>query len=200
MSEQSELKEEQTEQVEEVGKEQKLNYFQFLLQMFKKPEDILSKEFKGYELFGLINVVAILMLIFFSYFVQNVTLFTGTAWFAWGFSQSIKHAISFTIPLVTVIFLFNWYGNKEGNKQKIVYYFEKLGASLSLSCVLLLLSIPLNLLNITLHSWFRTGGITLMYIAIFMISYLYVAKGNFKVATVFVLGFYFVYRLFYFIL
>ncbi|MBU9713642.1 hypothetical protein [Evansella tamaricis] len=190
------------EEVQEVPQDSKdtLNYFQYLIQTIKKPDDFLGEDDKGYQLFGIINMVLLLFLIIFSFFIQRIVLFTGSGWFARGFLDSIKLGISYAIPLALVVVLMNWYANKNGSKRNVAYFFERLGALLTLPCILLVLSIPLNLLEITLHTWFRTISYSFIYIAIFMICYLFVSPKNLKVASVFLLGFYFTYRLIYYIL
>ena len=50
-------------------------------------------------------------------------------------------------------------------------------------------------MGVTMHSWFRSSGLVFIYIAIFMISFLYAAPRQFQAAVVFTLAFYFAYRL-----
>ncbi|MCD8509149.1 MAG: hypothetical protein LRY73_04190 [Bacillus sp. (in: Bacteria)] len=150
MSEQPEVNNELVEEVKE--EQQKLSYFQYVKQIFKNPSAIFNEDFKGYDLFGIINLMALAVLLFGSIFVQRVIMFSGTAWFSWGFSGAVRQSIAYMVPLAIVLFLFHWYATKEGNKQKISFFFEKVGAAILIPCVFLLLSIPFNLLDITIHS------------------------------------------------
>lgn len=170
-------------------------YAQYLLGLFQNPDQYFGDRLQGLRLFALINAGALVFLIALSSFVQR---FSATSVSGFRFSwvvHGIKYGLSFAIPLAIVVFVLNWYAKKQGAERSVDFFIEKLGAALALPAVLVLIAIPLNLLGVTMHSWLRSSGLVFIYIAIFMMSYLYAAPRQFKAAVVFTLGFYFAYRL-----
>lgn len=170
-------------------------YVQYLLGLFRDPDQHLDDKTRGLKLFGLINMGALVVLIALSSFVQRIAMTTTTGVrFSW-LLDGIKFGLSFAIPIAIVLFALNWYSKRVGQERSVDFFIEKFGAVLALPAALVLIAIPLNLLGITMHSWFRASGLFFIYIGVFLMSYLFAAPRQVKVAVVFSLAFYFVYRL-----
>ena len=170
-------------------------YPQYLMAVFSKPDEMLDGTSRGLKVFGLINMGALVVLIALSSFVQRIALTsTSGVRFSW-LVNGIKFGLSFAIPIAIVVFMFHWYAKRQQQKRSLDFYIEKFGAAMVLPAALVAIAIPLNLLSITMHSWFRASGLIFIYIAVFLVSYLYVAPERIKVAIVFTLAFYFAYRL-----
>jgi hypothetical protein len=174
------------------GGEAASNYFTQLTALFKRPDEFFADTYHGQKLFGLINLVALVVIIALAGFVQRA----GYGGVDFGdLLGGIKSALALAIPLAAVLFLYPWYAKQQGRELSLDFMLEKLGGAVALSAILILLAIPLNLLDITLHSWFHGAGRALVYIAVFMTAYWYVAPNRLAVATISVVAFYFAYRL-----
>lgn len=170
-------------------------YVQYLMGIFTRPDELLDERSRDLKIFGLINLGALVVLLALSSFVQRTALTSTSGVRVSWLINGIKYGLSFAIPLAIVLFVLNWYAKREGNERSVDFFIEKLGIAAALPAVLVALAIPLNLLGITMHSWFRGAGLFFIYIGVFMMSYLFAAPRQLKPAVVFALGFYFVYRL-----
>ncbi|MBP2075840.1 hypothetical protein [Oceanobacillus polygoni] len=184
------------------GKEGKLgNYFQYVMQVIKEPDHLLSDETQGKQQFGLITLIAFLGLILLSNVIGIFTYLDALRYL--GFSDYFNYferTIAYAVALALLLFVLKNVANKNGKTYDLNFFFEKLGALLVFPSILLLVSIPLELVDITIYSWFSSLAYTFLYLSIFLISYFFVAKNNLKTAVLFVAGFYFVYRLIFLIL
>ena len=172
-----------------------MTYPKYLMAVFNRPDEMLDGTSRGLKMFGLINMGALVVLIALSSFVQRIAMTTTSGVrFSW-LVNGIKFGLSFAIPIAIVVYLFSWYAKRQGNDRGLDFFMEKFGAAMALPAVLVAIAMPLNLLGITMHSWFRASGLIFIYITVFLISYLYVAPQRIKVAVVFAFGFYFAYRL-----
>ena len=168
------------------------NYMSQLLGLFKNPDEYFSDTYHGHKLFGLINLVGLVALIALAGFAQRA----GYGGVDFGdLLGGIKWAIALGIPLAALLFAYPWYANKQGRTLEMDFVLEKLGGAVALPAVMLLVAIPLDLLDITLHSWLSGGALALVYIAVWVTAYRYVAPGRMAVATISVIAFYFAYRL-----
>lgn len=168
------------------------NYFAHLKNLLLKPDEFFTDTYHGQKLFGLAHMVALVVLIALAGFVQRTSY--GSVDFG-DLLGGIKLGLAFAIPLAGLLFVYPWYARQQDQELTMDFVIEKLGAATAFSALLILVAIPLNLLDITLHSWFRAMGLNLVYIAVFMIAYWYVAPKRLTVATLSVIGFYFAYRL-----
>lgn len=168
------------------------NYFTQLLALFQDPDKFFKDSYHGQKLFGLINLIALVVLVALAGFVQRAGY--GGVDFD-DLLGGIKWALALAIPLGALLFVYPWYAKQQGRTLDLDFLLEKLGGAMALPAVLLLLTIPLDLLDITVHSWFQGAGMTLIYIAVFMTAYWYVAPRKIAVATISVLSFYAAYRL-----
>lgn len=168
------------------------NYFTQLLALFKNPDDFFTDTYHGQKLFGLINLVGLIVAVALVGFVQRAGY--GGVDFD-DLLGGIKWALALALPLGALLFVYPWYAKQQGRTLEMDFLLEKLGGAVALSAVLLLLAIPLDLLDITMHSWFRGAGLALVYIAVFMTAYWYVAPRRIAVATISVIAFYVAYRL-----
>lgn len=168
------------------------NYFAHLKNLLLKPDEFFTDAYHGQRLFGLIHMISLLVLIAIAGFVQRSQI--GSVSFG-DLLGGIKFGLAFAIPLAALLFIFPWYARQQGQTLTLDFLIEKLGAALALSALMVLVAIPLNLLDITLYSWFRSMGLNLIYIAVFMTAYWYVAPKRLHVATLSAIGFYFAYRL-----
>jgi hypothetical protein len=184
------------------GKEGQLgNYFQYVMNILKNPDGVLTEETQGKRQFGLITLIAFLVLVVLTNFVGVLGYLDTLSYL--GFSDYFNYferAIAYGAALALLLFMFKNIAEKNGKKYDLNFFIEKLGALLVIPGALLLLSIPIEILDITIHSWFASLGYTFLYLGIFLISYLYIAKNNLKTALLFVAGFYLVYRIIYYVL
>ncbi len=170
-------------------------YPQYLLESFTRTDEVLEDRYRGGQVFGLINMGILVVLLMLAPFIQRV-MQTSTSgirmsWLLTG----IKSGLAYAIPLVIVVFLLQWYTGRQNNRRQLDFIIEKFGMMLALPIVLALIGILLNLLTVNIHTWFRGAGLTFMYLAVFMMAYLYAAPGRIRVAVVFTLGFYLACRL-----
>lgn len=168
------------------------NYFAHLKNLLLRPDEFFTDAYHGQKLFGLIHMAALVVFIALAGFIQRASY--GSLDFG-DLLGGIKLGLAFAIPLAALLFLYPWYAKQQGQELTMDFLIEKLGAATALSALLILVAIPLNLLDITLHSWFRAMGLNLVYIAVFMTAYWYVAPRRLIVATLATIGFYFAYRL-----
>lgn len=183
------------------GSGQQDSYVQYIIQTIKNPEDILSDKFKAKHQFGLITMIAFLILILISNLVGLIPQSDYLEYY--GFSDYFTYfnsAISYALALFILLFVFKNNAAKTGTPYEMNYFLEKLGAFLVIPSILLLISIPLQLLDITIHYWLSSLATTILYVGVFMISYLYVARNNIKTALIYLAGFYIAYRLINYIL
>lgn len=177
------------------------NYVQYIVQTLKKPEDILSDKFNAKHQFGLVTIIAFLVLILISNLLALIPQKEYLEFY--GFKDYFAYfnsTISYALALILLLLVFKNQAAKTGTPYEINFFLEKLGAFLVLPCILLLASIPLELLDVTIHFWLSSLATTLLYVSVFMISYLYIARQNIKTATIFLAGFYILYRLINYIL
>jgi hypothetical protein len=163
--------------------------------IFSRPDEVFGDKSAGQKLFGLISMAIVIVLIALGSFVQRVGLTTTSGVRLSWLINGIKFGLSFAIPMVVLLFALKWYSDRQNSGHGLDFYIGKFGAAMALPSVLLAIAIPLNLLSITMHSWFRSSGLFFIYIAVFMMSYLYAAPHQIKPAVLFSLGFYFAYRL-----
>ena len=172
-----------------------MSYAQYLTALFKQPDELLDDTARGLKVFGMINMGALVVLIALSSFVQRIAMTTTSGVrFSW-LVNGIKFGLSFAIPIAIVLFAFQWYAKRQERDYSLDFFIEKFGAAMALPAVLVAIAIPLNLIGVTMHSWFRGAGLFFIYIGVFLMSYLFVAPQRLKVAVVFTLAFYFAYRL-----
>lgn len=177
-----------------------INYFDFILQTIKNPSDILSNESKGYYTYGLINIGIFILLIMFNSLLGSVFYLSRIRW---GFDiifGSFSRGIAYAVAITLVILVFKHFANKQGESYDFTFFIEKLGAVMIIPSILLLLSIPLNIMDATIYNWLSSLAATFLYISVFMISYLFVNRNNLQVASLIFIGFYIVYRLVYLLL
>lgn len=168
------------------------NYFTQLLALLRNPDDFFTDTYQGQKLFGLINLVGLVVVVALVGFVQRAGY--GGVDFD-DLLGGIKWALALALPLGALLFVYPWYAKQQSRTLEMDFLLEKLGGAVALPAVLLLLAIPLDLLDITMHSWFRGAGLALVYIAVFMTAYWYVAPRRIAVATISVIAFYVAYRL-----
>ncbi len=183
------------------GKEQLGNYFQYAVQIIKKPDEFLLENAQGKHQFGLVTMIVFLVLVALSSIVTIFNYYDSLRYF--GFSDYFSYferAIAYGAALAGLIFVFKNYAEKQGRKYELNFFYEKLGSLLVIPSVFLVISLVLKIIDIRIHSWFSSLGYTFLYLGVFLISYLFIAKNNLKTAILFVAGFYLVYRLIYLIL
>lgn len=170
-------------------------YMTHVREVLTAPDGFFDPVKRSPQLFGLITTGVFLGLVFFEALMGRVTRFSN-----WGFEFSyltyaIKVTLAIGVPIAAVLFVLMWQAGRSGNQSSLDFFIEKFGAALILPSVFILLAIPLEILDITIHSWFRGAALILIYVAVFMMSYLYAAPRRLNVAVLFVVGFYFFYRL-----
>ncbi|MFA9560634.1 hypothetical protein ACERII_25360 [Evansella sp. AB-rgal1] len=175
----------------------KVNYFQYVLLILRDPDYVITKSYKGFSKFGLINIITLFSLFFFHSFIQE-TLLLDRSWEIKNILISLKLVFSLFAPFITVFFLMNWVATKVIDKQSISYYLEKFGAVLFYPTFFLLTSIILQWYNVIGYPWLKNISMIFIYIGIFIVSYLFAARDNYKISALFVIGFYFASKFLYF--
>ncbi len=172
------------------------NYFQYVIQAIKDPDHLLTDEVKGKHQFGLITLVVFLGLVLLRNLVGIFQYLEAIKYFGFGdYFDYVDSTISIGVALALIILVFKNNASKIDSRYDLNFFFEKFGSLLAIPSLLILVSIPLDLLEVTIYSWFSSLAFTLLYLSVFMIAYRFVAKNNFKTAIFYVAGFYFVYQI-----
>lgn len=177
------------------------NYFQYAMDVLKNPDTHLSTNVNGKQQFGIITIIFFLVLVILNSLTGILGYMDTLRYFGFNdYFNYFERGLSFALAIAAVILVFKKVAEKNGNEYELDFYYEKFGAMLVLPSAVLLLSIPLNILDITIHSWISSLAFTFLYLGVFLFSFLFVEKNNYKTAVFFVAGFYLVYRLIYYIL
>lgn len=170
-------------------------YLEHVRQVFMAPDTYFHDSTIASRTFGLISTGIFLGLLFMQSLITRVTRFSS-----WRFEfefliQAFKVALAIAIPMAALVFVLKWYGDRGDQGHTLDFHIGKFGSMLLLPCLLLAVAIPLNILDVTIDSWLRGLSITFIYLAVFLMTYLYAAPGKLKAAVVFTAGFYLAYRL-----
>jgi hypothetical protein len=171
-------------------------YIDHVKEVLTRPDDYFADDARYSRNYGLISAGAFLGLIFLHSVITRVTRFSS-----WSFEFSymitaFKIALAFGLPIVAAVFVLRWLeGRSGGSARSVDFYIARFGAMLIVPALMVAVAVPLNLFNVVLHGWFRGGAVILLYISVFMLSYLYAAKGQLRSAVLMTIGFYFAYRL-----
>ncbi|HLR81091.1 MAG TPA: hypothetical protein VK119_11065 [Bacillota bacterium] len=185
-----------------VGGTQQVNYFQFLLQTVKEPDSVLNHKYKGFHMYGIISMSALIVLMILSSIVSTAVVYDGFDWQIGTFSDHLYRPLAYAVPLGILIAVYKWRAEKEGKQRTHNYFIEKLGATFTVPIAFLIISIVLELIERStyIHAWFSSMAYTFIYVGIFMVTYLFVSHRNLKVASLFLFGYYMAYRLLYMII
>lgn len=170
-------------------------YMTHVQEVLTSPDGFFDPAKRSPQLFGLITTGVFLGLIFFETLMGRITRFSNWDFEFSDLTYAIKITLAIGVPIAAALFMLMWQAGRSGNQTSLDFFIEKFGAALILPSVFILVAIPLEILDITIHSWFRGAALILVYVAVFMMSYLYAAPRRLSVAVLFVLGFYFFYRL-----
>lgn len=170
-------------------------YIQHVREVVTAPDAYFDPDTRSNTLFGYISMAAFLALVLIESLFGRITRFSN-----WSFEfsyvvEAFKTALTIGVSIAAVLFVLNWQAGRSDGRTSLAFYVEKFGAALILPSLLLALAIPLEILDITIHSWFRGAALILVYVAVFMMSYWYAAPKRLNIAVLFLIGFYFVYRL-----
>lgn len=144
---------------------------------------------------GLVSAGAFIGLIFLHAVITRVTRFSSWSFEFGHLVYAVKISLAVGLPIVAAIFVLRWLESRSGAARSLDFYVARFGAMLILPALMVAVAVPLNLFDITLHGWLRGGALVLVYIAVFMLSYLYAARDKLATAVLLALGFYFLYRL-----
>lgn len=101
-------------QKENNGKEQIGNYFQYVVQIIKDPDQLLSENVRGKHQFGLITIIIFLALVALSSIVTIFNYLDSLRYF--GFSDYFNYferAIAYGVALAGIIFVFKSFAEKK---------------------------------------------------------------------------------------
>ncbi|MBU9720609.1 MULTISPECIES: hypothetical protein [Bacillaceae] len=180
--------------------ENKHSFMNYTFQLLKNPDTIITKEFRGYHHFGLINIISLVCLIFIHSLLQGLLHMSEDPWYVIQLTESIKVTVSYLLPLCAVILLMNWIATKVIDKNSLSYYTEKLGAVLFYSNILLITSMVFQYYNVSLHLWMTDFAYSFISFSMFIVSYLFAARDNFKISFLLAISFYFTTKLIYYVL
>ncbi|ADU30534.1 hypothetical protein [Evansella cellulosilytica] len=177
-----------------------LNYIQYIMRLLKHPDDIITEEYKGFRKFGMVNIVIMAILLFLHSIIQEFSINNIETIYDVHLYQSVVFAISYIIPLITILLFMNWVATKMIDKQSIAYYVEKMGAVTFFPSLLLSISIIFYFYHDTIFSLMSSLAFTFIYIGVFVVSYLFSARFHFKISMIFVVLFYLFSKFIYYIL
>ncbi|MUK89812.1 hypothetical protein GMD78_15695 [Ornithinibacillus sp. L9] len=177
-----------------------ISYIDFLIQTIKNPDGILTNEPKGYHTYGMINIIAFIVLVMVNSLVGRLIVVVRYNSDFGNVFNYLSRGIAYLVAIAILLAVFKHFANKNGHTFDLNFFMEKFGALLIVPSIFIAVSLPLDALDITFHSWINSLSFTFLYISIFLISYLFVARNNIQTASIFVIGFYLAYRLIYYIL
>lgn len=160
-----------------------------------KPDVFFSEHYHGQKLFGLISAGVFLGLVFFQWLLARTVRWWNRG-FEFGFiTQSLTRVIAIAVPLIAVVFVFKMLAGKYQKTHTLDFFIEKFGAALLLPALLLIITLPLNLIDATIGHWTRGAALIMVYVAVFHICYRFAAPNRLVPAVLLTVGFYFAYRL-----
>lgn len=171
-------------------------YISHARQVIMQPDEYFHDD-KGASLkLGLINFAVFLGLTFLYIFFVQVTRFSSWSLKFGHVTSGIRSVLAIGVPLAVAIYALRWInGNQGGAKRSTSFFVEKVGSILIVPSLLLAAALVLRVLNLDLHSWFRGVEMVMVYVGIFLLSYLHASKNRIATAAVFTIAFYFAYRL-----
>lgn len=160
-----------------------------------KPDVFFSEHYHGQKLFGLISAGLFIGLIFFQSLLSR-TIRWWSRGFEFGYiTQSLSVAIAIGVPVVAALFVFKMLAGKYQKAYTLDFFIEKFGAALILPALLLIITLPLNLIGATIGNWTRAAALIMVYVIVFHICYRFAAPNRLVPAVLLTLGYYFAYRL-----
>lgn len=171
------------------------NYLDHVRSIFSSPDAFFETSRRSERGHALIDLAVYAAAVFMAALFARITGYSG--WdFEFGYLiDAVKGVLTIGIALAGAIAGLSVYGNRAGKSHSTSFYIEKLGGGLLLPALLLLLAIPLDLLDIRIHSWFRGLSMAFVYVLIFTLAYRFATAGRLKAAAGFLAGFYALYRL-----
>ncbi len=160
-----------------------------------KPDQFFTASERGWKQFGLISIGAFLILVYLQSAIARMARLWSRGFEFGHITHGFTVMLAVAIPLVATIFIFRWLGSRENGQQSLDFYIEKMGGALVLPSLLLLISIPLNLMGAAIGGWTRAAALIMVYVAVFFLSHQFAAPNRLRIAAAMTLGFYFGYRL-----
>lgn len=171
-------------------------YISHACKVVTQPDDYFHEDTGASLRLGLINFAVFLSATFLYTFFVQVTRFSGWTFKFGHFTSGIRSVLAIGVPLAAAIYALRWIaGNQGARKRSTSFFVEKVSAILIVPSLLLATALVLKILNFDLHSWFRGVEMVMIYVGIFLLSYLHTKKNRIAAAAVFTFGFYFAYRL-----
>ncbi len=170
-------------------------YIGHVKEVLTQPDDHFADDSKASRNHGLISAGLFLVMVFVFNVITQVTRLSSWR-FEFGFlTSSLRVVLALGLPIVATVFVLRWLESRSGTARSVDFYTGRFGAMLILPMLLVAVGIPLNLLDVTVQGWFYGAALIFTYISVFMLSYLYAAKGKLQTAVLMAVGFYFAYRL-----
>ncbi|MBU9713084.1 hypothetical protein [Evansella tamaricis] len=169
-----------------------LNYFQYSFLLIKNPDEIITKDYKGFHKYGFFNMIILILAIFSNKLLEGLDYANEDPWYLRELYESITLTVSIAIPLGGIMLLMNWVATKVIDRRSLAYYSEKLGSVMFYPMIFYFITIILQLYNVSFYPLFSSLAMSFLYIGLFLVSYLFAARDNFKISALFVVGFYFI--------
>ena len=170
-------------------------YVGHVLAVLKGPDQFFASSHRSEKAHAVIDLAGFLLIFFLAAVIARMTGYSGFD-FEFGYIlDGIKSALAIGIPIAGLLFALNWQAGRSGGKVSLDFYMEKFGGALVLPCLLLIVAILLDIVDIRIQSWFRGMAMVFVWIGVFATTYAYAAPGRLRTAAIFTVGFYLVYRL-----
>lgn len=178
---------ETTDEAREAAK----GYAGHVMEVLTAPDRAFAAGYRTGKTNSLIDLGGFLAVFFLAAVVARTFGYSGFDFEFGHIVDGIKAVLVIGIPIVALLFAWNALGESRG----LDFYMEKFGSALVLPCLLLILAILLDIIDIRIQSWFRGMSLVFIYIGVFAATYAYAVPGKLKTAAIFTVGFYFAYRL-----
>lgn len=166
-------------------------YVSHVIEVLTAPDRAFAAGYRTGKTNAMIDLAGFLGVFFIASVVARTFGYSGFDFEFGHIIDGIKAVLVIGIPIVALLFAWNMHGESRG----LDFYMEKFGSALVLPCVLLIVAVLLDIIDIRIQSWFRGMAIAFVYIGVFASTYAYAAPGKLKTAAIFTAGFYFTYRL-----
>lgn len=186
--------EEAKEQVQEAAHEARdtaEGYVGHVMQVVNSPDAFFDNRHRSGQTNALIDLVGFAIVFFIAAVVARTFGYSGFDFEFGHIIDGLKAVLVIGIPIVALLFAWNALGESRG----LDYYMEKFGGALVLPCLLLIVAIVLDILDIRIQSWFRGLAIAFVYVGVFATTYAYASPGKLKTAAIYTAAFYVAYRL-----
>ncbi|MDX1569694.1 MAG: hypothetical protein R3200_04350 [Xanthomonadales bacterium] len=191
----NEPEKEQSQEPPEPAREAAGGYVAHVFSVLTRPDTVFDADHRIGKTNALIDVCGFLVVFYIAAVVGRTFGYSGFDFEFGHIGHGLKSMLAIGIPIAALLFAQKWEGGRSNGKTSLDFYLEKFGAVLVLPCLLLIIAILLDIIDVRIQSWFRGMALVFVYIGVFGTTYAYAAPGKLKTAAIYLIGFYAVYRL-----